>query len=231
MKKLIIILVCAILNVVGLPTITKAAGNDVKILNDEKGNDLVWHDVSDLDTLSIDQTYTYEEMVEYLSNEGYSKKEIIEEFGLSENNLERGTDVHYTLVKMKVFQYKAGLFSTYDLQVRFTVGLQYSGTNVSPDKMVSLGGAHIYTGYGELCKFAGEIYYKLVAGNEIYYSFYGDIFESGTVNWSVSAKIGIGEDASVEGNISNGNGHKYNVSESETSISAGLSKWKKIEFI
>ena len=180
-------------------------------------NNEIWHNLDELDNLDYSETYSYEELEYMLKENGFSNKEIISMIG--EENISRSsTTIRYSLFRLETYTYN----NTYKLQPRITVGLEYSGNSVSPDRIVSLKGGHVYTGDGAKCVFSGTMIYELEAGNSFYYSFYGDIYKEGDVNWSFGGEIGIGEKTSVQGQISNGSGFEKNVSESGRYYSSGL---------
>lgn len=185
-------------------------------------NDEIWHSLDELDTLDISETYSYEEIEKLFIDNGFNEAEIKRMVGEKPSLRASNTIVRYNLFKMDAYTYTSGI-STYKLQPRITVGLEYyDSSTASPTRIVSLKGAHIYTGLAGKCVFSGTMIYELVAGNEFYYSFYGDIYKAGNISWSLGAEIGIGESASIKGEISSGDGFIKNVSEAGTYHSSGL---------
>lgn len=183
-------------------------------------SEFVWHDISELGTLPYDETYSYDEMFCILSDEGYSDNEIIEMLGTNTLNSRSGSDV-----EIRYAQFKMGentFDNVYILEARFSVGLEYRGNNYMPDRIVSLGGAHVYTGAGADCVFTGDLYYELINGQSFYYNFYGDLYRAGTVSWEFGASVVIGEFFNIHGSISNGSGFIENVDVYDTYCSAAL---------
>jgi hypothetical protein len=197
------------------PTTISAAEN--------KNNELIWQDISELDSLSVEEAYSYDELMNKLVANGYSHQEAKQIMGEKpvSNYSKAKSQIKYGLFRMTVYSYRSG-FKTYKLQARFSVGLEYINNSPSPTRIKYVQAPHIYTGDGAKCVFSGNIFYKLTAGNSFYYNFYGNIYKAGAINWSAGATIGLGKSASVTATISNGDGFVRNVSEAETYKSAGL---------
>lgn len=104
----------------------------------------------------------------------------------------------------------------HDYQKIYTIGFP------EPNRIVSLGGAHIFTGKGEKCIFTGTIYYKLISGNSFYYSFYGDVYKTATTTVGGGVTVGIGENSSINFNASCTSNYLMYVSRSETYKSAAM---------
>lgn len=184
---------------------------------ERQSNGLIWHDISELGSISKEDTYTYDEMLNHLINNGYSYKEAKGLMGERKKSSRASTEIRYSLFRLKTYSY-----GSYKLQPRFNVGLEYTKGIAAPNRIVSLQAAHIYTGDGAKCVFAGTIFYKLEAGNSFYYNFYGDIYKRGNINWSIGATVGVEETGSVSATISNGDDFYKNVSEAGRYTSAGL---------
>lgn len=185
-------------------------------------NELIWHDIADLESLPISETYTYDELENLFIANGYSEEEITKYIG--PKLLTRGTSVRYALMQMHRYYYTTQSLD-FIVQARFTAGLEYADGATSPSRIVSLEGAHMYTGASGLlnqCSFSGNIFYRLAAGNEFYYNFYGDLYKVGTMNVSASVTVGISEAATATITLSNGDGYLLNVSEAETYHAEGL---------
>lgn len=204
-----------------------AAENSISTSTNSKEEQLNWVEFSDINDISFEDTYSYDELVNHFKDCGFSDEEILHYIG--EQPSIRSSTVRYSLVKMTPYTYYLNL-SNFSLQPRFTIGLEYISGNSSPDSIVSIEGGHIFTSdpdttdqnYFSNCSFSGTVLYKLVSGNEIYYNFYGDLYRAGSVQWSVGAKVSIGQTASVNASISNGNGYLSNLSEADSVIFAGL---------
>lgn len=183
----------------------------------DKLDQLEWIDYNDLDSLKYEDTYSYNELIIYLQSNGFTAEEALAYVG--ERPIEtRSSSVRYSLMRLDTFSYSGG----YKLQPRVRVGLEYLNGSSSPSRIVSLENPTMYTGGGSKCSFAGEVSVRLYSGNSFYYDFSGDLYKNGTVNWSVTGKIGIGEVGSAEGKITNGNGYITNVSDSGEYYSSSL---------
>lgn len=167
----------------------------------------------------IRYTIYYTELTEHLAGAGLTQAEITNFIGERPKETRAATEVRYGLFKMNNFTYSSG---KYILEPRFSVGLEYTIGSYSPNRIVSLGGAHIFTGKGENCIFTGTIYYKLISGNSFYYSFYGDVYKTATTTVGGGLTIGIGENSSINFNASSTSNYLMNVSRSETYESAGM---------
>ena len=95
----------------------------------------------------------------------------------------------------------------HEYQTIYTIGFP------EPNRIVSLGGAHIFT---------GTIYYKLISGNSFYYSFYGDVYKTATTTVGGGVTVGIGENSSINFNASCTSNYLMYVSRSETYKSAAM---------
>lgn len=158
----------------------------------------------------IRYTIYYTELTEHLAGAGLTQAEITNFIGERPKETRAATEVRYGLFKMNNFTYSSG---KYILEPRFSVGLEYTIGSYSPNRIVSLGGAHIFT---------GTIYYKLISGNSFYYSFYGDVYKTATTTVGGGLTIGIGENSSINFNASSTSNYLMNVSRSETYESAGM---------
>lgn len=164
---------------------------------EQKLDRLDWHEYTELDNISIEDTYTYEEMLAYLEENGFTEEEALNFVG--ERPIEaRSTTIHYSLLKMTPNSPKSG----YEVQFRVNAGLEYLSGSSSPNRIVSLGGAHVGTDGGKNCVFTGGVFYELMSGNRLYYNVFGDIYKTGSVQWTVSATIGIGDSANVSASVS-----------------------------
>lgn len=193
--------------------------------------------IQELDSLKIEDTLTYEEMLEYMRLNSYTYSEIqafqgkhqlllknetvSDTFKIMSSTLS-GTEIRYSLVTMSTYSYNYGLWDKCKVQARFSAGLEYDIGASSPNRIVTLAGEHAYTGGGSPCVFSGGIFYRLEAGNRFYYNMYGNLYKQGNVNWTLGGAVGIGQQATLNGSISNGNGFIKNISVTETYISSGL---------
>lgn len=132
---------------------------------------------NDLDLQTMEQAYTYEEILEDMKNNELASEELINSFKESHKlNLEVDTIVLYSKIALEPYKFKKGLFK-YNLQPEFVVGLEYSDESAYPIKMVSVASPYLYTGNGRKCVFKGDIFYKLEAGNSLYCSVSGLVYK------------------------------------------------------
>lgn len=196
---------------------------DIKEIN-EVGNMKI-HDISELSTINIKDTYSYEEyLLEKLKLGLISQNE----YDINKNNIQLmarfGSSVRYAKFRMKTYEINNSLGSNYKLQPIFMVGLEYLKNSVSPTRIVELTDPYIYTGGGKECLFSGKIFFRLESGNSFYYDVYGDVYKTGKLNWSAGASVGIGKSASANFTISNGSGYIKNVSFDGRYYSSGMMK-------
>lgn len=214
MKKLLsFVLACCLCGNAALISTIHANENIEEVDESKITQELVWHDVDEIATMPYSETYSYEELKQSLLYHGYSPTETAQIIGEKPATTRAAGAIRYNLMYLNTYNYGG-----YKLQARFTAGLYYEDGNPvgQPDKIVSLEGAHIYTGSGSKCVFNGTIFYRLEAGNRFYYNFYGDIYKAGQMQWNTSISVGIKQAASVSASFSNGDGFVKNVSESET---------------
>lgn len=225
MIKKILSLVLTLVMVIAMGTTASASEMAVESTETKTSNysevldDLIWQESKDIDKIKKEDTYTYTELTEHLAGAGLTQAEITNFIGERPKETRAATEVRYGLFKMNNFTYSSG---KYILEPRFSVGLEYTIGSYSPNRIVSLGGAHIFTGKGENCIFTGTIYYKLISGNSFYYSFYGDVYKTATTTVGGGLTIGIGENSSINFNASSTSNYLMNVSRSETYESAGM---------
>ncbi len=183
----------------------------------EKLENLTWHDFKDIESIEKEDTYTYTELVEYLTSAGFAEDEIKNLIGPRPKET-RATEVRYGMFYLTNYTYS----SIYILEPRISVGLEYTVGQSSPNRIVEIGSPHIFTGKGAACKFAGTINYKLTAGNSFYYLFYGDLYKAGAVSATGGASVNIGPVGTISFEISSGDGYITNVSRDITYYSAAL---------
>lgn len=223
MVKKILSLVLTLVMVIAMGTTASASEMAVESTETKTSNysevldDLIWQESKDIDKIKKEDTYT--ELTEHLAGAGLTQAEITNFIGERPKETRAATEVRYGLFKMNNFTYSSG---KYILEPRFSVGLEYTIGSYSPNRIVSLGGAHIFTGKGENCIFTGTIYYKLISGNSFYYSFYGDVYKTATTTVGGGLTIGIGENSSINFNASSTSNYLMNVSRSETYESARM---------
>lgn len=154
--------------------------------------------IKELDTLPIEKTYSYEEILVHVENGDYEIKDIEEFKKNHEENLklqslqENRSTIRYSIFVMDGIKFKDKYYRTYHIQPQVIVGLLYSGSS-SPYKIVSLGDSHVYTENGSPATFDGNVTCKLISGREIYTLMQGRAYKDRKVNLPREAKISIGE--------------------------------------
>ncbi|WP_157593548.1 hypothetical protein [Sedimentibacter sp. B4] len=182
--------------------------------------------IDELATLPIERTYSYDEIIAHMNENGYEEKEIQEFQKKHEENLKlqsveiNSITIRYQLFTMDGISFK-NFLTTYKLQPQVLVGLQYSGSD-SPDRIVSLEEPFVYTGGGAKCSFQGKMVYKLISGREFYTLIQGDVYKEGSMNVSGDVKINLGGKGEATITVSNGNGYLKNISYEETYYSSAL---------
>lgn len=193
---------------------------------EEKLERLEWHDISELDSIKKEDTYTYDEYILYLKSNGFTDEEALEFAG--ERPMEtRSSTVRYSPFSMKVFTYRDQdplEDGYYKIQAKISVGMEYLGNSSSPHRIVALMSPSVYTSVrgGDKCAFDGNIEYTLTAGNEFYYCFSGSLYKRGNTQWKLGGKIGIGESFTLEASFSGDDGFITDVYEGETYHSDAL---------
>lgn len=142
----------------------------------------------ELATLSIDQTYDYEDVLEDQYINGLISKEEITELKSqhSINNYHTHSHGSVRYAKFTMDDYIIpGTVLKYVLTPIFYVGLYYTEDS-APDTIVSLDEPYIQTSKGVNCIFAGNIFYRIESGNSLYYGVYGDVYRTSTLT-----KIGL----------------------------------------
>lgn len=215
-KRLLLVLTSLMVIVIGtivfVSNISKGTGTKA-LTYDEVLADLTWQESKDINEIIKEDTYTYTELTEHLVTSGLTQDQITNFIGERPKETREATEIQYALFTMNNFTYSSG---KYILEARFSVGLEYTQGSSSPNRIISLGGAHVFTGKGAQCIFTGTIFYKLISGNSFYYSFYGDVYKSATTT------VTIGEDSSIIFNASRTTDYLMNVSRDETFYSAGM---------
>ena len=180
----------------------------------------------ELYSLSIDETYTYDEVLADMLHCGVLSKNDIQKFKethISTIRANSSDEIRYSKFTMDPYTFKTKVFgSEYKLTPIFYCGLLYINGGYEPSKIVSLEGGHIYTGAGLACIFGGSVFYKLEAGNSFYYGVFGDVYETGTTTTKAGVKIGIGESTTATFEFSYSSNFLKNVDFDGRYLSAGL---------
>lgn len=140
-----------------------------------------------------------------LAENGYNNEQINAFIG------EKQESIRFFLFKMKTFAYE----NEYKLQTRFSIGIEFNEKQ-EESKLVSLGGAHVYTNEGKSCVFNGVVFYSLISENSFYYNFYGDIYKQGNFNNEIGPVVNIGSDYAINNKVSEPDKAIKNISEAES---------------
>ena len=185
------------------------AAEDIPVLN--------YYSISEIDSLTRENTLSYDEYVEYLVNTGYTHSEVYDMIG-EKPTARSTTEVRFSGVYMKTFTYQ----SVYKLQPRFDVGFEYSNGNPTPNRMVSVNAPRIYTGAGQQCSFAGNMFVELESGNSLYCSFYGPLYQTSNASFTFGGLLGVGESANISASFTYANNYIDAVDEFDRYYSATL---------
>jgi hypothetical protein len=100
--------------------------------------------------------------------------------------------------------------------------LIYNNNSVSPYKIASINAPFIYTGGGADCKFAGNIFYRLEAGNRFFMGINGDVYSAGSITTKLGVKVGVGESSSASYEITSSKDFLKNVAWDCNYYSSGM---------
>lgn len=202
--KIMFTIVCALCVIT--PWRTPVMAQDTADFDSSK---YAYHEISDINDLKYEDTMSEAEYIAYLEHIGKN----VEVKKLKASAPMRASSYRYSNWAGKKCTYENGV---YVAQAMFTVTLYYASSSSQP-KIVGLSDGHVYTGGGiSQCIFSGRINYHLSSGRSFYYTFYGDLYKTGTATWKAGAKVGIGGYAEAYTEVSWSNGHIRNISENET---------------
>lgn len=193
---------------------------DVKAI--EK-SEIIPKSIEMLDSLPIEETYSYEETLKILNENGYSK-DYIKKFKDENKNLLRSTYIRYQIFTFDPEIINTGFYN-YVLTPKIWVGLEYSSGS-SPDRIASLKDADVSTseGYGnKKCVLDATIRYNLISGREFQILVNGDLYKNGNRNYEGGVEVFFGSGEAYL-KVSNGSGFIQDVYFQRDYYSAGLSK-------
>lgn len=184
-------------------------------------------DANELANLPYEETYSYEEVLADMENNNLISKEEVNAFKARQSKilLRSYEEVRYTTFYCDSYTFKAGSdynAKTYVLEPRIYVGLIYVNNGDSPYQIASLDAPFIYTGGGTECKFAGNIFYRLEAGNRFFMGINGDVYKTATITTKLGVKVGIGDSSNISFEISYANDYLKNVAWDYKYYSAGM---------
>lgn len=185
--------------------------------------------IKKLDTLSIEQTYSYEEILSAMRNNGCKNQDIKDFKKTHQNNLNlkktqgKNETVRYSVFSMDGVEFTGSYHRKYRLQPEILAGLLYSGSP-TPDRIVSLESPYVYTGNGSPSSFQGRMVYKLISGREFFTLIQGTAYKAGSMNVEGGIKVKLGENSEAYIKVSNGDGFLKDISHQETYYSPVLDK-------
>lgn len=218
MKKRLITTIMALLLAFGSSSQVQAAQPTKSLLP--------YVNYEDLAHLSIEETYSYEEVLADMQNSGILSENDILRFKISHFNTMSASyteTIRYSKFTMDPYVFWDDFYIfNYELAPVFYCGLLYINGSYEPSKIVSLEGGHIYTGGGSKCIFGGTMFYRLEAGNSFYYGVSGDVYKSGTTTVKVGAKVAVGESSTTNIEVTYSDNLIKNVDFDGRYLSAGL---------
>lgn len=203
-KKVISTILALVLVLLSSGGVSEATSNKTYNLNIEK---IVALDISRLDTLPKEETYSIDEVIQIMENSGYTSNSI-ESFRMSltpEIENYNRNNIYFQIFSMDRFSFESGGYR-YNITPRVWVGLEYLPGQSTPTRIVALRDAHVDTsvGYGNSrCEFRGQVSYNLTSGRSFQTVTYGDAYGYGVMNVTGSVQIGIGGFAIATINLGN----------------------------
>ena len=143
----------------------------------------------------------------------------------SKMSIQRKQEIRYATFYMDSYSFKDPYIigaKTYVLEPRIYVGLVYVNDSYSPSYIDNIDAPFIYTGGGADCKFAGNIVYKLEAGNRFFMGINGDVYKTASISTKVGAKVGIGKESSISYEVTSSSDYLKNVAWDSRYYSAGM---------
>lgn len=237
-RKIICILVAIMLITINGYGVYANTENDLELQNLEsvtKKGIMNIENISSLNEITYEQTYSVEEMLldKYITGL-ISKEEYENQIKLKNNKFNNNISMYATSTEIRTMKFtmdthviKKPYNREYRLTPIFYVELEFgkkgsSTASGTPIRIVSISNPHIYTGDGENCIFGGTIYYKLEAGNRFFYGVYGDVYKTGDISISGGISVGIGKSTTAYLNFNYKNNYIANVSFSDTYYSYAM---------
>ncbi|MDF2589985.1 MAG: hypothetical protein K0S41_3826 [Anaerocolumna sp.] len=139
--------------------------------------------INELSILPYEDTYTFQEVLKDMQHNNLISKEKINQFRT--NNSQTSTlsnqEIRNAIFYMDPYTFTKDKLigsNSYVLQPRIYLGFLYNDSTSSPTKIVSLDSPFIFTKTGDKCKFIGDIFYKLEAGNRFFVGINGDVYKT-----------------------------------------------------
>lgn len=142
-----------------------------------------------------------------MEQNNFISKEDINSFKArhSEISVRATEEVRYSTFYCENYTFEDGSIffpKKYILEPRIYIGLVYRNGFNAPVYIVSLDAPYIYTGSGDKCIFADNIFYRLEAGNRFFIGVHGDVYKPRTTTTASGVKVRIGESSSISFEIS-----------------------------
>lgn len=184
-------------------------------------------DINELSTLPYEETYSYEEVLVDMEYNNLISKESVNAFkeNYSKMSINQKEEIRYATFYMDSYTFKDPYIigaKTYVLEPRIYVGLVYVGNSNTPSYIDNIDAPFIYTGGGADCKFAGNIVYKLEAGNRFFMGINGDVYQTATISTKVGIKAKVGTESSISYEVTSSNNYLKNVAWDTRFESAGM---------
>ncbi|NLY46783.1 MAG: hypothetical protein GX053_12480 [Tissierella sp.] len=194
--------------------------------------------IEELDTLPIEKTYTYEEMLELQKKNDIDAKSIEHFKGIHEENVKQ-IGHEYNLnslvssshtVRYQKFSFNSkdvlrpgGLF-VYRFTPQLWVGLLYNDNFPEPEKIVSLSDPYIYNTLRGGGINGGHFKYDLITGNEINIWVVGKVFDQTATKISSDISIGTGQTGKASLSVEKQTSYVADISHYDTYYSAALDR-------
>lgn len=139
------------------------------------------HEVSKLESIIYDETFSYDEMLNYL-DDNFDEDDVSNLKASYETIQSSDYEVRFIILKMEPEK----IDNNHQLETRFVSGLKYLPNQKTPTEILTLGGAHVITSGNKPSIFVGIITYVLETGGGIYHSTYGSVYKNGTIDKGTS---------------------------------------------
>lgn len=217
MKKTIITLLAALL-VISISSTVKAKENHAP---------MECVDINELSSLPYEKTYTYQEVLADMEYNDLIGKEKVHAFKTNNSKISvrANEEIRYSTFYMDRYTFKDPYIigaKTYVLEPRIYVGLIYINGGPAPDRIASIDAPYIYTGGGAECKFAGNIFYRLEAGNRFFMGINGDAYSTATIVTKIGLKVGVGDSSTISYEVTSSKDYLKNVAWDSRYYSAAL---------
>lgn len=211
--------------IIALACVFSLASPAVALYEDpfDPDEDLIW--INDLNNIPYESTYSFEELYEILSNNGYSASEAEEFIGSPQpaptDKAARSTERRIALYEsLPVTISQSG--AIYVVNFRVNICMEYDDGHYVPDRFVYLTNGRMYTGDGAYCNFSGSASYTLLDYNCFHYSYSGDVYRDGTCTWPYMGTVYVGDPPETKTYSNSGGSTPIGVAEDDFTVVAVL---------